>query len=265
METNRLKQFCTIVEAGSMTRAAHLLGISHSGLSKSISILQNEVGFALFQPEGRGILVTEAGQVFYKKAQLVLKSVDDLNQKVLSRDKTILRFGVLEIFTSYFMGRLISQLFPDHSIEVLELAPGEIENAMAEGRIDLGLTDLPVPRPEIDYLDLCSVQSGVYSLREKFSKLSLSELPFVVPSISAPSNPLGIKERDGWPEGLFPRKKVFYVNLLSTALDLTRSGACAIYIPNFVADLHNKSVDLKFRLEAVKLPSDFPLCAEKYI
>lgn len=257
METNRLKQFCTIVEVGSMTRASELLGITHSGLSKSISLLEEELKLKLFQPSGRGIAVTEAGEKIYRRSQKVLQSIEELHQKDNSTE-TSLRFGVLEIFTSYFMGKMADEVFPKQPIEILELGPGEIENALAEERISIGLTDLPVPRPEVEHLSICSVQSGIYAIRDKFKNFNLADITFVAPSVGVPSNPLGISERDGWPDGLFPRKKVFRVNLLSTALDLTRSGVCAIYIPNFVADLHNDSTQSKFNLTKLNLPHDFP-------
>ena len=42
MDTNRLRQFCAIAELGSMTKASKLLHITHSGLSKSMKLLQEE-------------------------------------------------------------------------------------------------------------------------------------------------------------------------------------------------------------------------------
>ena len=66
METNRLKQFCTVKETGNLRKAANLLGISHSGLSKSMKALEEELGFPLFQSNGRGIVVTDEGLKLYE-------------------------------------------------------------------------------------------------------------------------------------------------------------------------------------------------------
>lgn len=77
METNRLKQFCTIVEMGSLVQAAKLLHITHSGLSKSMHILQDEIGRVLFHSAGRGIAITEAGQTVF-----VLKHKDQQKNDV---------------------------------------------------------------------------------------------------------------------------------------------------------------------------------------
>src|SRR5689334_693560 len=69
METNRLKQFCLIVETGSLVKASQLLHITHSALSKSMKFLQNEIGVSLFCSVGRGIVPTEEGLLIYKRAK----------------------------------------------------------------------------------------------------------------------------------------------------------------------------------------------------
>ncbi len=65
MDTNRLRQFCAIAETGSMTKASRLLHITHSGLSKSMKLLQEELGLELLRPCGRGIMLTEHGKLIY--------------------------------------------------------------------------------------------------------------------------------------------------------------------------------------------------------
>jgi len=62
METDRLKYFCVIVDTGSLTKAAEVLGVSHSGLSKAMSVLQGELGFKILVPKGRGLELTEKGR-----------------------------------------------------------------------------------------------------------------------------------------------------------------------------------------------------------
>jgi DNA-binding transcriptional LysR family regulator len=47
METQRLRHLCVVVETGGLREASRLLGISHSGLSKSLRLLEQELGVAL--------------------------------------------------------------------------------------------------------------------------------------------------------------------------------------------------------------------------
>ena len=61
METNRLHQFYTLYQTVNLRKASELLGISHSGLSKSMTILQRELDQDLFITVGRGIAFTDKG------------------------------------------------------------------------------------------------------------------------------------------------------------------------------------------------------------
>ena len=73
METHRLRYFCAIAETGSLTKASEILGISHSGLSKAVSVLEMETHLKLFRPLGRGLEITSDGKWLYQKAQQILK------------------------------------------------------------------------------------------------------------------------------------------------------------------------------------------------
>lgn len=80
MEIDRLKQFCVIVETGSMTKAAKLMHITHSGLSKSMQILPSELNTVLLQPAGRGITLTDAGIKVYHRAKIFLQQQEQFLQ-----------------------------------------------------------------------------------------------------------------------------------------------------------------------------------------
>ena len=98
METNRIKQFCTLVEIGSLTKTANLLGITHGGLHKSLRILENELGFALTISKGRGIEITERGREFYPSALEILRTIEKSLQKDSKPESAEYKIGSLEIF-----------------------------------------------------------------------------------------------------------------------------------------------------------------------
>lgn len=258
METDRLRQFCTIVETGSFTKASQLLGISHSGLSKSMKLLEQELNTKLFVPDGRGIAVTDSGTLVYQQAQPILQAVRQLMAKdTFEPEAQTIRIGALEIFTSHLLGALAENHLKDISIEIHEISPGFLETALLDRRIDFGLTFVPVPQPGLDHLEIAKTRLGVFVKRGAFQQTRVEDLPFVVPRSLLSENPLGVKERDGWSDSLFRRKILYRTNLLSTALDLARRGLCAVYIPEFVASLHNSAVAPNFQLENRPLPGSY--------
>src|SRR4051812_12188316 len=98
METHRLKQFCTVVETGNLRKAATLLGISHSGLFKSLKTLEQELGFALFFPSGRGIVVSDEGMRLYERTGAFFQGLDQLLGKASTKDLNRVRVGSFEVF-----------------------------------------------------------------------------------------------------------------------------------------------------------------------
>jgi DNA-binding transcriptional LysR family regulator len=256
METNRLKQFRTVVETGNLRRAASLLGISHSGLSKSMRALEHEAGIPLFLPNGRGIVVSDEGRRFFERCAPFLLELDLLlgqgEQRAAQAD--VARIGSFEVFTSYFMGKLMKEYLEDSEVEVHELAPARLEEALLLQKVDIGITYEPVPRPGIEYVKVTSLEMKAYALQGVFSGRDILEVPFVVPVSPLEGAPSGVKGRDGWPEERFKRRVRYRVDLMTTGIEMVRQGLCAIFIPRFVAELHNESARPELRLEALDSP-----------
>ncbi len=73
MELRQLRYFVRIVELGSMGRAAYDLGVGQSALSQQVSRLESEISTRLFVRDARGVSPTEAGNAFFREAQLILR------------------------------------------------------------------------------------------------------------------------------------------------------------------------------------------------
>lgn len=239
METNRLKQFCAIVETGSMVKASQLLHITHSALSKSMKLLQDEIGLSLLCSSGRGITPTENGLKIYHRAKEFLEHEHRLFVLEKNPKTPKLKIGAVEIFLVAIGEQLQRYSSTDNMITLLDLDPGNMEQLIANHKLDYGITYAPFPTEKVEIIEIGKYRLGCYLLKGSFSGMDISEIPFVTPALSLSSNPLGIKERDGWVESIYPRNRKYAVNLLSTAMQLTLQGLCAIYIPHFVAKIHN--------------------------
>lgn len=75
-----------------------------------------------------------------------------------------------------------------------------------------------------------------------------------------------LKGLDGWPEHKFPRLIQHRVDTLESALELTREGLCAIYLPRFIAEIHNGFVKERYKLYEQNLNIAFkPVKRDVYI
>lgn len=77
MTPARLQTFLAVVEAGSARAAAAQLHVTESAVSASVAALTRELGASLFEREGRGLRVTEAGEVLAGYARRILGLMDE--------------------------------------------------------------------------------------------------------------------------------------------------------------------------------------------
>jgi DNA-binding transcriptional LysR family regulator len=255
METNRLRQLCAVVETGSLREAARLLHLSHSGLSKSMKALEDELQVKLFLPSGRGIVITDAGRRVYGAAQKIVAEVETIHgaaKGALPASQPI-RIATFEVFSTYFMGELVAAL-AGQRVVVRERIPGAIEDSVAAGETDLGITYIAMPRPDLDYLRVTSLEMAIFGRVDRFGDTPLEELPFCAPQIPLRSVASPTRGLDGWPDDRLPRTVVHSIDMLETALDFARRGLGVLYAPSFVVALHNRQVKAAHRLDRLPLP-----------
>lgn len=93
MPFNDLQNFVTLAEKLNFTRAAQGLFITQSSLSKSISRLEDSLGFALFDRDSHSVELTPAGKSFYKDTVELLdmyeQSVERARVRSLARNTTV--------------------------------------------------------------------------------------------------------------------------------------------------------------------------------
>ncbi|QDK37763.1 LysR family transcriptional regulator [Bdellovibrio sp. NC01] len=248
METERLRYFTVIAETGSLTKASQLLGISHSGLSKAISSLEAETSLKLFRPQGRGLEITPEGKWFYQKAQEILKIANEIKMGKVTELGAI-SLGMSSVVGSTCSGEIAKEL--KESLRIYELDLGEIEGKILSGDIHFGVAFVPAPRPELEYLELGEVTFATYARKDLYRATPAQELPFAVPLSEYPDNPLGYRNRDGFPLEI-PRRAEHFVASFAIGLNLLRSGQAALYMADFVADQENKFVREDLHLVKIK-------------
>lgn len=251
METDRLRYFCTIVDAGSLTKAAEVLGISHSGLSKAMSVLQDELGFKILAPKGRGLELTEKGKELYEQSRKIVEMVHSLKREPLSLT-AVPRIALPESLALAAAQALTAEM--QDGVTIDDLDSGEIEARIIDRRIDFGFTFVPFPDKNLEHLKITTVGLASFAHARAFRSVDPESIPYVVPSSELKENPLSLKIRDGW-NSILNRQTPFRANSLSIALKMVQAGQCAIYVPKFVVNQFNLYVAKNYQMTELDLPS----------
>lgn len=80
MQIRQLKYVRSIAENRSITQAAQKLFISQQALSETLKLLEQELGFQIFQRSNKGVVPTAAGEKFLQDLEKILPVIDSWKQ-----------------------------------------------------------------------------------------------------------------------------------------------------------------------------------------
>jgi DNA-binding transcriptional LysR family regulator len=251
MENIKIKYFRVVYELGSIRRASEILHITPGALSKSIKLLEQNLGDILFIPQGRNIVPSDFGKRIYSITQNLVDAYDKFNQE-LSVVETQSQFVIAtwEVFSSYFCSFFAISTSDEFLLKVLERIPNDIENDVVAGVADVGITYAPIPHPDLEFIKVGHIQYGIFATKNNFSKLKINEIPFAVPISVFPQSPTGVRTLDNWPSAV-DRNEAFQFELLETALEVARQGGAAIFCPSFLIKMQNKKLKPNHQLYLV--------------
>lgn len=110
---NRAKAFLVTAEVGSFTAAAASLGLSQPTLSRQVSALETELGVALFEHEGRGIVLTPSGVALAEHVRAMGEAAMQLSIAATGRSQCIegsVCITTSEIAAAYILPAIIQKL-----------------------------------------------------------------------------------------------------------------------------------------------------------
>lgn len=145
LDIDILRSFVTGTELGSFAKAADLLGRSPSAISLQLRKLEEQVGQSLLRKQGRGLALTEAGEVLLGYAQRILELNDeaDIALRGLKALEGWVRIGVPQDFAETWLPGLLARFeraHPKVRIEARVERGSVLTTAVENGKLDFALT-----------------------------------------------------------------------------------------------------------------------------
>lgn len=195
MELRHLRYFVVVAEELHFGRAATRLSIVQPSLSQQIHQLEDELGFPLLRRTKRSVELTDAGQVFFEKAQQILAQVQEAKraaQRAYRGEVGRLVLGYVSSSTYDLlpmMLRAYRDRFPHVEVVLRELTTHEQVRALEEESIQVGLLRLPINTPMVQVEVIrqepivCALPEGhPLTPHERIAVSMLANEPFVLQS-----------------------------------------------------------------------------------
>jgi DNA-binding transcriptional LysR family regulator len=203
-DVQRLRAFALVLDLGSISAAAGVLGYTQSAVSQQLAALEREVGSALVDRSERPLRATRAGEVLRPHVERVLAALGGAEAAVddLRGGTPRLRLAAFPSALSSFVPAAVRDLRRAHSelvVQVLQLETQEAVERLRGGDADLAvvhhMAGIAVPetaglqrrRLLVDDLYVVLPEGHRLARRDAVSVTDLEGEPLILPRRDAPS------------------------------------------------------------------------------
>jgi len=157
--------FKTLVENGTATRTARVLGITQSGVSRSLAQLEQNLGLQLFIRQKNRLIVTPQAQELYDEILRLVSNLDELKHSVMAlKEFGASRVGIASIpglgfdYVPALIGRIL-RVNPKLAVYLDIMSSHDVVHAVESGLFDIGFATLPVDSNQLIVDDLVDTKA----------------------------------------------------------------------------------------------------------
>jgi len=142
-----MEVFATVIERGSFSAAARILGLSPSAVSRTISAVEARFGVRLIARTTRALAMTAEGEAYYHAARRILGDLAEVEQTI---GEQAAPRGRLRISTTLSYGRLyivplIGEFIDLHPGIIVDISLTDTVIDLVEERADVAIRIGPLP------------------------------------------------------------------------------------------------------------------------
>src|ERR1700680_1019786 len=200
MDLKQLEYFRHVAELGSFTRAASFLSVVQPALSRQVRQLETELGQNLFERNGRGVVLTDAGTRLLEHTRGILTQVGRARQELEDQrngDSGHFALGLPPSLGSSVTVPLVKAFalsLPNARLATVEGLSAYILEWLNVGRVDCALVYNATASTTVDLLPLlddqlyliaplaASAVNGAAAARESITLSALADYPLIIPS-----------------------------------------------------------------------------------
>jgi|MDSW01.3.fsa_nt_gb DNA-binding transcriptional LysR family regulator len=251
----RLPVFRVVAATEHLPTAAKILHITPPAISRTIKLLEEELGQPLFRRTGRQLVLNAAGRRLQESLSEAVDSLE-MSLKTLAADPLAgsVRIATIGVLTDYVALPAILKLktkHPNLMPNLLMRTTQDAHEALVRGQIEVAFYYEALTDERLEISHLGDLTAGIYcgTGHPLFKKRKLKAEQVLEHDFSVPQSGANGRVQDGWPVDI-ERKIGMRITMLSTNLAVCLSGQFVTVLPDVVARKHLQAKELK------KLPLD---------
>lgn len=118
MNLLHLQYFYVVAKENGFTNASKALRIQQPAISRMVKLLEDDLGFKLFERVGRNVQLTRQGAEVFEHSKKIFSAVDDLKQslgRISGECKGPVKIAAAEPVASHFLPKIMAGFLAKHS------------------------------------------------------------------------------------------------------------------------------------------------------
>lgn len=165
---NRARAFLVVVEEGSLSAAARVLGQAQPTLGRQVTALEEELGVTLFQRIGRGIKPTQAGLDLAEHVRAMSEAAQKLSLAASGQAASIegtVTITASEMYSASLLPPLVRQIRQTHPGIKIEIVAANSVADLQRREADIAIRNAEPRHPDLIARKICEDAGHLYGSR----------------------------------------------------------------------------------------------------
>lgn len=175
-----VQAFLAVAEAGSLSGAARVLGMSQPTLGRHVRAIEAQLGLALFTRHARGLELTQAGAELMEPAREMRDAIHRIARYAAGKEAALagtVRITASEMVSHHLLPPIIAGMRTDLPDVQLELAPSDTTENLLYREADIALRMYEPRQIDLVSRKLGEVGFGAYAARSYVARRGLPRGP----------------------------------------------------------------------------------------
>lgn len=163
-DLNLYRVFYTVAKYKNISHASEILYVSQPAVSKSIKILENELGVKLFLRSSKGVSLTYEGNVLFEHVKNGFEEFllgEKILEQIKNKDIGKINIGVsTTIGKKYFVPELVQfmKIYPNFNINIINKTTLDTVKLVNDTKLDLAIVGTPLLDSNLEFIELTKMQ-----------------------------------------------------------------------------------------------------------
>ena len=188
MDIKQLFYFKTIVEEGTISKAAEVLHMAQPPLSMQLKQLEEELGTQLLKRGHRKVELTPEGKLLYKRSLQMIDLHELIYHEIKDSQQEVLRIGVTSSNSAFIQQEKVNQYIKKHqnlSFRIHEGTTYEMIDLLLAHSIDIAIVRTPFDETQVKAYHLAhepmiALAKPQYEISHKQKMLNFQNTPLII-------------------------------------------------------------------------------------